>query len=268
MTSTRKWSSITCRPSRASGHSADDAGSDDLRQPVDVQRGQTERRLELLAHRLRPRLGAEHPDLQRELVHPDARLAQALRDVQRVGRRAAQHLPLQVAQQQRLARRDAAGDRDRQRAERLGALMEAEPAREQSVPVGVVHDHAGAHARHRHAARHHLRPDVEVVLRVGDDRRAPARAAGRVDAPQRGPRHGQQAERVVLAQVVLDRERQVGQLAGAGRDPLAERRAPDALDGGLEPRALQRLDLLARRALNRCARGHASSPRGCGSAPG
>ena len=68
---------------------------------------------------------------------------------------------------------------------------------------------------------------------------------------------GEQPERVVLAQVVLD-----GELA------LAERRAADALDRRREALALERFDLVARRALNRGVHGLASSPRGCGSAPG
>ena len=69
-----------------------DARADDLAQPVDVERLQAELGLELGAHGLGPRLGAEHADLERELVRADPRLAQALGDVQRVGGRAAQDL--------------------------------------------------------------------------------------------------------------------------------------------------------------------------------
>ena len=151
------------------GAFAGDAGADDLAQAVDVDRHEAELGLELRAHRLGPRLRAEHADLQRELVDRDARLAQALGDVERVGRRGAEDLAAEIAQQQRLAGGDAAGYRDRQRAEPLGALVEAEPAGEQPVAVGVVDDHPRADAGHVQAVGHDLGPDVEVVLCVGDD---------------------------------------------------------------------------------------------------
>ena len=56
---------------------------------------------------------------------------------------AAEHLGAEVGQQHRLARREAARDRDDGRADPLGAGVEAEPAGEQPVAVGVVDDHAG-----------------------------------------------------------------------------------------------------------------------------
>src|SRR6266576_1718984 len=52
------------------------AGSHDLRQSIDVERDQAQLALELFAHRLGPRLRAEHPDLEGELAGIDALLAQ------------------------------------------------------------------------------------------------------------------------------------------------------------------------------------------------
>ena len=75
---------------------AGDARADDLRQPINVEGGQAELLLELRAHRLRPWLGAEHPDLQREPPRADTGLPQALGDVQGVRGRGAQDLALEV----------------------------------------------------------------------------------------------------------------------------------------------------------------------------
>ena len=91
-----------------------DARADDLRQAVDVQGDQAELGLEPLAHPLGPRLGAEHADFQLELVagrsrpHGDPERCAARRT-------GVQHStwPLEVAQERRLARGDAAGDGDR-----------------------------------------------------------------------------------------------------------------------------------------------------------
>ena len=48
-------------------------------------------------------------------------------------------------------------------AEPLGAVVRAEPAGEQAVAVGDVHDVAGPAARRADRARHQLRPGVDVV---------------------------------------------------------------------------------------------------------
>ena len=165
MTSTRKWSSLTCRPSRGLAALGRDARADDLREPVDVDAPRSPSSASSCA-----RIASVHgsapnrPTSSASVVGADARLAQRLGDVQRVGRRRSTAPgACRSRSSVRLARGDAAGDRDDRRAEPLGALVEAEPAGEQPVAVGVVDDHARPHAGHRHAARHHLGPDVEVV---------------------------------------------------------------------------------------------------------
>ena len=66
----------------------------------------------------------------------------------------------------------AAGDRDDRAAEPLGAVVRAEPAGEQPVAVGHVHDVPGPAAGGADRARHHLGPGVEVVVRVARRRSA------------------------------------------------------------------------------------------------
>ena len=228
MTSARKWSSWMCRPSRISWHSTDTPGPDDLRQPVEVHRHDAELLVERRAHRVRPRLAAEQPELEGQVVRTGPRVAQRLGDRERIGRRRDEDLAAQVDQQQRLTGREPRRDRDDGRAEALGALVKAQPAGEQAVAVGVVDEHPGTHAGDLHAARHHVGPHVEVGRRVGDDRRLAARPARGVDPRHLLARNGEQAERVVVAQVGLGRERQAPQIVqrcDVGRRRSRPRRA-------------------------------------------
>ena len=61
-----------------------------------------------------------------------------LGDVERVGRRRAEHVRAEVLQQRHLPLGHAAGDRHDGAAEPLGAVVHAEPAGEQAVAIGVV----------------------------------------------------------------------------------------------------------------------------------
>ena len=78
---------------------AGDARPEDLREPVDVDRGDAEPRLELRAHRLAPRLGAEHADAQRAAFEIDAVALGDLGDVEGVGGRRAEHRGGEILQQ-------------------------------------------------------------------------------------------------------------------------------------------------------------------------
>ncbi len=122
------------------------ARADDLRQPVEVARAQPEPALELRAHRLRPRLGAEQPELERQLARARSPSAS-----QRLGDRAARRTASRTAPAP-AGRAGASaggavwprGDREDRRAEALGAVVEAEAAGEEPVAVGVVDEHARA----------------------------------------------------------------------------------------------------------------------------
>src|SRR5207249_8431387 len=230
---------------------AGDAGSDDLRQSVEVDRAEAERVLERNPDAVGPGLGAEQADAQSELARRPARLGQRLGQVQREGRCAREHVGLEVLQQQMVARRVARRDRHDGHAEALGAVVEAEPAREETVAERDVQQVAAARAGGRERARHHLAPDVEIAGGVGGDGRLALGAGGSVDPGNLWAGHGQEAERVLLAEVALADERKAGEIReradpGAAQ-PLAVKR--DVLAGPLE-RVLEpfELQLLARRA--------------------
>src|SRR6185369_8730672 len=93
------------------------------------------------------------------------------------------------------------------RAEALGPIVRAEPAREEAVAVRVVNDVARARARASKRSRHQARPGVEILRGIAHDGGFPGRAARRMQPRELRARPREQAERVSLAQIVLHRER-------------------------------------------------------------
>jgi hypothetical protein len=88
--------------------------------------------------------------------------------------------------------------------------MRAEPAGEQAIAVGVVHDLARLRPRADEAARHQVGPGIDVVCRIAYHRRLAGRAGGRMHAHELFARHGEHAERIIVAQVGFQRERKLG----------------------------------------------------------
>ena len=108
----------------------------------------------------------------------------------------------------------AAAERDDGAAQPLGAVVGAQAAGEQAVAVGDMHLVAGPAAGGVDGARHQLRPHVDVVPGVADHGRLAGGAAGGVHAHHLLARHGEHAERIGVAQVLLGGEgelRQVGE---------------------------------------------------------
>jgi len=229
---------------------AGDAGPDDLRQTIDVERADAERPLERDPDAVGPGLGAEQSDAEPELARLPALFGQGLGQVQREGRRARENVRLEVLQQEMVARRVTRGDRHDGHADTLGTVVEAEPSREEAVAEGDVQQVAAARARGRQRARHDLPPDVEVAGRVGGDSRLAFGAGGGMDPGDLSPGHGEQAERILLAEVRLADERkarEIGERADpSAAQPLTVKRhvLADPAERFLEPVELQ---LLARR---------------------
>ena len=107
-----------------------------------------------------------------------------------------------------MARGVARRDRHDGHADALGALVKAEPAREEPVAEGHVEHVAAARPGRRQHARHHLAPDLEVTRCVADDGRLAFRPRRGVDAGDFGELHREEAERVRVAQLALPDERQ------------------------------------------------------------
>jgi hypothetical protein len=229
------------------------------------------------AERRGPRLAAEDAHLECQVVGAEARLGDRLADAQRIGGRGEQRLRAQVVQERDLPRGHAARHRDDGRAEALGALVEAQPAGEQPVAVGVVDDHPRVHAGHPQAAGHELGPRLEVRARVADHRPAAAGPTRGMDPNELLASDREEAERVVVVELGLGGERKacdvveagdVARRRHAGRVQALTRRR-DALEQPAHHRAqtleLQRLEPLARRDLDLrgCAHVRSSGARGC-----
>ena len=239
-----------------------DAGAHHFRQSVDVDRVDAERLLDFRAHGIGPGLGAENADFQRGLARVETLGAEFIQDRQHVGRRHHDDLGLEIGDQLHLPFGHAAGHRDHRAAERLRAVMRAEPAGEQSIAIGDMHLHAGASAGSADRARHQARPGVDVFFGIADDGRLAGCARGRVDARDLVLRHGEHAERIIVAQVVLGRERklrevfeplEIGRLDAGGIEFLLVRRhiVIDMLQRPFQPLRLQRRDLVARGGFDR-----------------
>ena len=193
-------------------------GADHLGQAVDVHGVDGEPLLDLAPHLLGPRLGPEDPDPQRGAARVDALPLELVEQGQHVRRRHHDDPGAEVLDQLDLTCRHATRGGDDRAAEPLRSVVRAETAGEQAVPVGDVDRVAGAPARRADRTGHHVGPHGQVVLGVPDDG-GPARgAARRVQPADPVLRHGEHPERVVRAQIGLDREgeaRQVGQSCGS-----------------------------------------------------
>jgi len=155
---------------------------DDLGQAVDVQRAQPEQGLDRAAHLVGPRLGAEQPGTQRQRVPTDPLRTQCLTQVDGEGRGAAEQVRSQVEEQLHLPVGHPAGDRDHRRAQPDGPVVHTDTTGEQPIAVGALHRAAPGGARPAERPRHHLRPHVDVVRGVRDERRPATRSRGPVHA--------------------------------------------------------------------------------------
>ena len=212
------------------------------------------------AHLFGPRLGAEDPHLQRARGRVEALLLELVDDREHVRRREHDDLGPEVRDQLHLAGRHPAGDGNGGGPEALDAVVRAQPAGEQAVAVGVVHLVTRPDARRAQRTRHQVGPYVDVARGVADDRRPARRARRRVDPPHLVLRHGEHAERVVLAQVGLGgggelrQVREVAAVVGmhAGRVEKAtvvRHVGVGAAQGLLQPRELQGPQLVDRHPL-------------------
>ena len=205
--------------------------------------------LDLHAELVGPRLRAVEADAQRQVLRPQAAVARGVGQVHGVGRRAAQGGGAEVAHDLELPLGVAAGDGHDGAAQALGAEVQAEPAGEEAVAEGVLEEVARRHAARGEGPGDQVGPDVEVAARVPDGGRVAGGPGAGVHAHDVLARAREHAERVVVAQVDLGGEGQVGDVAVAGHvaglhAQLVHRLAVerDVVVGVLEGRA-QPLDL-------------------------
>ncbi len=100
--------------------------------------------------------------------------------------------------------------------EALGAEVQAEPAGEETVAEGVLQKVARRHAACGEGPGDQVGPHVEVAARVADGGRVAGGAGAGVHAHHLVARPREHAEGIVVAQVDLGGEGQVGDVAVAG----------------------------------------------------
>jgi len=226
------------------------AGPDDFRQAVNVVGLDAAVSLDAAAHGLRPRLGAKDAGAQGQVLELDARLRRLVNQVEKVAGGAADGRDAKILHHHQLAGRVAPGNRDDRCAQRLGAVVRAQPAGEQAVAIGILDDVALVQPAGGQAAQHDIGPNLHILLGVGDDNGLARGAAGGVQPHDLPHRAGKQAKGIRVAQIVLPGERQLGQVVQRLHVPgsqvaflhaLAEQgdAVVGALDRGFQPLELQ-----------------------------
>ena len=191
-----------------------------LAQAIDVHGLDAGAALDVAAHLLGPRFGAEDAHLHRHHRRVLALAAELLHDHLHVAGGDHDDVGLEVLDQLHLLFGLPAAHGDDGAAQALGPVVRAQTAREQTVAIGHMHHVAPSAPGRADAAGHQVGPAVDVALRVAHHRGL-ARGAGRgVDAHDLITRHGEQAERVVGPQVSLGSEGELRQI----RQGLAVRR--------------------------------------------
>src|SRR5690606_19300602 len=165
---------------------------------------------DVLADRLRPRFCPEDAVAQARLLWADPALCERLCQSLTVSSGAGDDARLQVEDQRHLPLRHAARDRYYAQSQALGAAMQAEPACEQAVAVGVMEQHARRSPCSGKAAGVHLSEQLEVVAGVTDDGGLASSTAGGVHPCQFVLANCEHPQRVVVMKVVLAGDGQRG----------------------------------------------------------
>ena len=189
-----------------------DAGTYHLGQAVDVDRVDVELGLDRLAHRRRPRLGAEDPDLERAPSRVDSLALHLLRDRQHVRWGHHDDGGFEVGDELHLALGHPARHRDHGAAELLRAVVRTQPPGKQPVAVGNVHDVPRPAARGANRPRHDRRPDIDIAAGIADDSRLSGGPRRGMNANDLLARYGEHPERIMIAQFLLGGERQSRQI--------------------------------------------------------
>ena len=189
-----------------------DPWADHLGEPVDVDRVDIAAGLDLLAHLLRPRLGAEDPDLEGGLSRVDAGAFHLVEDGEEVARGHHDDPRLEVGDELDLAFRHTSGDGDDRAAEPFDPIVRTQPTGEQAVAIGDVDDIAGPPTSDIDRPRHDIGPHLDVGLGVADHRRLARRARRRVDPDDLLAGDREHPVGVVASQVLLGGEGDRGEV--------------------------------------------------------
>ena len=162
-----------------------------------------------MAHLLRPRLRPEGSYPQLEFLARQSRVADGVRQIQRIRRRAAQHRRPEVVHQRDLLFRVARRHGDYRCPDVLRARMRSQSARKQSVAIRHLEDVRLVRPVGREGPRQAFLPHRQVLARIAHHRRFSRGAGRRVDAHNLAHGYSTQPEGIVIPQVQFRSERQL-----------------------------------------------------------
>ena len=152
------------------------------------------------------------PYLRLDFPWIETGLFEAVQQGHHIARRHHDDVGLKVVDQVNLTLGHAAGHGDDDAAQALGAVVRAQPSGKEPVAVGDVHFHAGPSAGGAQRARDHVRPHVDIRLGVADHDRFTRRPRRTVQTRQPFLGNGEHAEGIIVSEIRLDGERELGQI--------------------------------------------------------
>ena len=164
------------------------------------------------AHRVGPRLGAAHGNLERGPAWVDALGAKFIKNCKHIAWCDQDDVGTEIVDQPHLPLGHAARHRHHSAAEPLGAVVQTKPAGKQPVAVASSAPACRAAAARTHRAGHDAGPRVESRAAVADHGRLAGGAGRGMDAADLVARHREHPERIILAQVVFGGEREPWQV--------------------------------------------------------
>ncbi len=186
------------------------AWADNLREAVDVECLDTASIFDVPAHGFGPGLGTENASAERQGLHIHAEFGGTVDQVQKISWSAAYGRHPKVFHQHNLPVGVAAGCGDDRRPQSFSAVMSAEAAGEEAITIGNLNDVSLMQAAAGETANQHRGPYVHVFLGIRDHNGFAGGSAGDVETDNVLHGAGKKSERVSVAQIALDRERQLG----------------------------------------------------------
>ena len=159
------------------------------------------------AHFRRMAFAAEKADAQFQVLRCDSLFSHDLGQMQGIGRRGDQDGRAQVLHEHQLALGIAARMRDHGGAQVFEAIVETKTAGEHAITEGDLADVVRCDPGCRGQSGTAIRPDCHVIAGVADDDRLACRAGRRMISHNRPRILGKHPRRVIVTQIVLDRER-------------------------------------------------------------
>ena len=184
------------------------ARSGDFTQAINIVSLEPQFRFDFLTHVLGPRFGTESTDTQVKVCFRHAVFIHGLSQVKRIRRCTGQACHLQVTKQVQVLFRISGRSRNYRRSQVFHPVMKSQTTGKQTVSVTYRKDIVTGNAVSRQTTGGSFFPDVQVPAGITDDRRITGSARRSMHTDNLLQRSGLKAVRIIVAQILLGRERQ------------------------------------------------------------